>query len=301
LPQRRFFYEFASVLDGVTFTERYASGETDLTIEGNVYAQSPLEHGDIKQSISLDRDEVELKGNVALGQALTKLVSLKLEAKLFVKIMQGDVAAGLVSNVEVIFTGEVVPGTLKGSRITAKCLPGGSAFDRKLPPFIVGRTCNYAVYSPAPACGQLKALWRFNATISDPGVAGFPFEFVLSGLARDVGIAPTYFENWFAGGWIEFGSGATWQRRAILLSTLPVAGVMTITLNRDPEPYPEVGDDVALFPGCDGTKESCRAYDANSNPLGKFDNYDNFGGHPFVPVGNPTVVKSSPAGGGSKK
>jgi hypothetical protein len=65
--------------------------------------------------------------------------------------------------------------------------------------------------------------------------------------------------------------------------------------------FPEVGQEVTLFPGCDGRWESCGAHDYGGNPDGKFNNRLNFGGHPYMPVGNPSLVKVSASVGGGKK
>ena len=51
----------------------------------------------------------------------------------------------------------------------------------------------------------------------------------------------------------------------------------------------------------DGRFETCQAWHATNNPSGKFGNRLNFGGHPFVPVANPSLVKVSEAVGGGKK
>jgi len=50
---------------------------------------------------------------------------------------------------------------------------------------------------------------------------------------------------------------------------------------------------VALYPGYDGQAVTAQT---------KFNNYQqNFGGFPFMPVGNPTVLRiTQPTGGGKK-
>lgn len=286
LPVRCYLYELTRTLGGTATVSRYTSFESDLTYGGNTYSAAKLQHGEIRQGLALDRDEVTITAPVAAGHPLTQLATLKLEAPLFLTIRSGTVNAGAAENTAVIFYGEVVGASVRGSVLTAKAVPGGSVFDRMFPRMRFQRTCNHALFSTG--CGLLKTNWSFTATVQDPGTAGYPFEFVLENL-QDRSI--TVPEGFFAGGWIESGTGATWQRRAVLLSTAPSGAVLTVTLDRDPEPFWEADDAVTLYPGCDGTPARCRF----------FDNWLNFGGHPFLPLANPSAVKQSSGVSGGKK
>lgn len=200
---------------------------------------------------------------------------------------------------DIVFTGEVIRAQVRGRIITARGQAGGSIFDRQVPRFRLQTGCNHTLFDVG--CGLSKAAWRFTANMGDAGTPGFPFEFDLSDLQRVSGPTPTYFAHWFAGGWIEFGSGTSWCRRPILRSTTVTSGALTITLSRDPTPYPENGDPVILYPGCDGRFETCGVYHASTNPGGKYDNRVNFGGHPYMPKANPSLVKVSEAVAGGKK
>jgi hypothetical protein len=64
------------------------------------------------------------------------------------------------------------------------------------------------------------------------------------------------------------------------------------SLPGDPRPFLRTGQAVGIFPGCDGRFETCES---------KFNNRENFGGHPFVPAANPSLVKLSSAINGGKK
>jgi hypothetical protein len=299
LPARAYLYAFSRMLDGVPTVERVTSYETDLTYEGHTYAAAKIEHGEIRQGLALDRDEVQLSADFSAVVSLLQLATLKLSAPLSVTIIAAEATGGAATNGGVLFSGEITKVNVKGSRLAAAASPGGSAFDRKLPRALIGPQCNWALFSTP--CGLAAADWKFTAAVNDPGAPGFPFTFELKNLARVAGDPPVFFDNWFAGGWIELGAGAAWQRLPILQSTSPVAGVLTVTLSRDPEPFPQPNDAVVLYPGCDGRAVTCRAYNAERNPEGKFDNYLNFGGHPFVPAGNPSIVRKAKAGAASKK
>jgi hypothetical protein len=186
----------------------------------------------------------------------------------------------------VIFTGDVASVSLRGSVLNASCVPGGTVFDIRVPRFLVQPGCNHRLFSTG--CGINQADWTFTATVRNAGTAGWPFTFELESLARVTGPAPTYTADWFAGGWIVLAG----KRLPILRSTSPSGGIFTVTLSRDPHPFPVVGQTVNLFPGCDLRRETCAA---------RFNNFANFGGHPFVPLSNPSLVKLSAAAAGGKK
>lgn len=291
LTKRCWLYEFSRTLDSTVYTDYYTSAEADLTYGGHTYLGKSMSHEEIKGGLFLDRDDVSITQEILTGSALVKVATLKMEAPLHVTIRQATLGSGVATDASVIFTGEVVGASVKGGVITSKAVTGGTMFDRKVPRPLFQLGCNNALFDVG--CGLLKANWKFTATVSAVGSAGYPFEFELSSLARVTGSTPTYSANWFAGGWIELNaSGSSWQRRPILLSTNPVAGVLTVTLDRDPDPFPSVSDSVILYPGCDLTAATCAV---------KFDNYLNFFGHPFMPVGNPSLVKRNQSSGGGKK
>jgi hypothetical protein len=136
----------------------------------------------------------------------------------------------------------------------------------------------------------------------------FPYVQPLVGLAADGASAASalaagaLFENWFAGGWIEWVPGGGFlQRRALLASTSPAAGALQLTLDRWWTGSPAPGDALVLYPGCDGQRATCLAFDPATNPAGKFNNYANFRGAPFTPAGNPSLVRRSGGNAGAKK
>lgn len=195
-----------------------------------------------------------------------------------------------VYNPSVIFTGQLASARVKGGVITAKCVPGGLVFERKLPRFLVQPGCNHDLYSTG--CGIGRDAYRFDAVVTDPGAVGYPFEFSLGSLSRTFGGDLPVAAHWFAGGYAEFGVGAARQRIAILRSSPVSSGAVTITLSKDPSPFPAVGATVRLWPGCDGSWATCQS---------KFGNRENFGGHPFMPTANPSLVKLSNTAAGGKK
>ena len=290
LTTRGYIYELAQTIGVTTTTTRLTSYEADLTASGNTYTARKMDHGMVKQSLFLDRDEIEIRSEVIAGDPLVKLATVKSEAPVRLTIKSVDVSGSSASNDTVLFTGDIIGLSVKGSKLTAKAVSAGTVFDRIYPRFRMQVGCNHALFSTG--CGLSSAAWQFTATLSNPGTIGYPFTFDLTSLARTIGTVPTITAGWFSGGWAEFQSGSLLSRRAIIDNTAPVSGALTITLARDPSPFPPPSSAVKLFPGCDGAKGTC---------IDKFANYLNFGGHPLMPATNPSLVKVSQNVGGGKK
>jgi uncharacterized phage protein (TIGR02218 family) len=290
LTTRGYIYELAQTIGVTTTTTRLTSYEADLTAGGNTYTSRRMDHGMVKQSLFLDRDEIEIRSEVVAGDPLVKLATVQAEAPVRLTIKSVDVSGSNGSNDTVLFTGDIIGLSVRGSKLTAKAVSAGTVFDRIYPRFRMQIGCNHALFSTG--CGLSSAAYQFTATLSNPGTVGYPFTFDLTSLARTIGSVPTITAGWFSGGWVEFQSGANLSRRAIIDNTAPVSGALTITLARDPSPFPPPFSTVKLFPGCDGSKATC---------TDKFANYANFGGHPFLPATNPSLVKISQNVGGGKK
>ena len=299
LPTLAYLYDFSRVLDGSTFHDRVTSYEADLTYGGNTYTSTPISHGDISSGLSLDFDELEVSTRTLAITSIQKMVTLQAASPVKLTVTQVDVSSGTGINPVVLFTGEVIRPAVRGDRVTFKVSPGGSIWEQNVPGFRLQPACNHTLFSTG--CKLLSSDWKFTATLTAVGTPGYPFSFDLGSLARVTGATPTYFDHWFALGWIEFGSGSTWQRRQIVDSSTVTAGALTVYLDADPSPFPANGDTVVLYPGCDLKRESCKAYDGSTNPTGKFANYANFGGFPFVPSSNPSLVKLSNSVAGGKK
>lgn len=290
LGTRAWLYDITQTIGGVTTTTRRTSYEANVTVGGNTYTAVKMDHGPIRQGLFIDRDELDIRSEIIPGDPLVRMAVGQSEAPVSITVSTCNVSGGTGSGVVTLFTGDVTSVSVRGSRLTAKATTAGSVFDRMFPRFRLQPGCNHALFSTG--CGLASANWRFTATLTNPGTPGYPFTFDLGSLARAIGTMPTITAGWFAGGWIEFGAGASMVRRAILDSTAPVSGALTVTLARDPSPFPSVGASVALYPGCDGAFATCSA---------KFANQLNFGGHPFMPPSNPSLVKLSASLGGGKK
>lgn len=289
LLTRGYIYEFTQTIGGVTTTTRLTSYEKALTVLGQNYTAWKIDHGSIKQSLFLDRDEIEIRSDVIAGDPLVKIATNQSEAPLRLVIKSVDVIGSVGTDSQVLFAGDVVSVSVKGSRVSAKAVSAGTVFDRQYPRFRMQVGCNHQLFSAG--CTLLASNWRFTGTVTNPGTPGFPFTFAIGSLAKTGGL-PTVGAGYFSGGWMEIGSGASLVRRAIIDNTAEVSGALTVTLSRDPSPFPSAGTAIALYPGCNGAFATCSS---------KFSNALNFGGHPFLPTSNPSMFRVSKNIGGGKK
>ena len=297
LATRVFLYELT---DGDGNVSRFTSFETDLTHGGHTWDSDNWAHGDLTRSLNIERDELELTTFVSLANPLLAQSTASAETPLTVVIYSADLITGTVSNVVTFFTGEITKAGVKGSTLKATATPGGRRFDDLLPRLTKGPDCAHSLFDTG--CTLLKTHWHFTGVVAAGSSSAWPYTLNVATLARTTYAAPTYFADWFALGWVEWTppTGPV-QRRPIIASTNPVSGALTLTLKRWWDGTPINGDALVLYPGCDLQLATCRAYQASNNPRGKFDNGDNFGGDPFIPAGDPALIKNSNSGSGGKK
>jgi hypothetical protein len=302
LPMRVALIALTRDLRNATIVSSYfTSFEADITGLGETWlSDGNWEVGEIPRSLNLEEDVMELTASIGVNNPLNDDVALTAEAPMIVVIRYADYDGAALSNVQVVFSGDVSGLNRKGNKLTLKCRPP-MLFETQLPRMIRGTMCNFLTGSNndgsfliSAGCTLLKANWKATALVIAPVGNAFPFTLhlnTLTGVGADITAsigAARVFANFFANGWIEWGAGDI-QRRLIVGSTAPVAGALDLTLHRYFNSLPPVGALVTIYPGCDGLYTTCKAYDASTNPTGKFNNYVNFGGEPFTPIANPST------------
>jgi len=104
--------------------------------------------------------------------------------------------------------------------------------------------------------------------------------------------AATLNAHFFAAGYLAVTHAGATQYRMIADSTASAGGQITLALTSPLVTAPSAGDIVALYPGYDGQAETA---------INTFNNYANFGGFPFIPTGNPFVLRIPTNTGTGKK
>jgi hypothetical protein len=205
--------------------------------------------------------------------------------------------AALVTNLRCYFYGEVGDADMEPPFITAKAATLSHIFDRQNPRRLYQQTDNWVLFESAN--GLHPADWQWNAAVVSYTAAAATL--VVGTLAQNnpanalAGAAYAQVAHWFAAGYIIITSAATGAKQVRMIgdNTAAAGGQITLSLSTPLTAAPAVGDVVQMFPGYDGQV---------STAINKFNNYQqNFGGFPFMPVGNPSVLRiTQPQGGGKK-
>jgi hypothetical protein len=278
-----FLYRFTVEYPGTSQVWRFTSYEDAIEDNSGTYAPQPIEHGEIRETLNLERNEVQLRTRAFTENPLQHFIPFRLEFPMKLEIIEAKLFPGdtTIYDWRRLFSGEVTRVQMDGPFITARAVQVGNLFERKIPRVLMQPTCNYALFDGA--CGLNKDDWKYRgyvlATLLNPT------RIQLRNLSRVTGTWVQPDLHWFAGGWIELGSGTEFESRFIADagSYDPSGnGFIELTLSTPLGRIPAVDEEVVLFPGCDGKRGTCKD---------KFSNYTRFGGFPHMPVGNPSMVK----------
>lgn len=288
-PERAVLFCITSWVGDAATSTWWTSYESDLEWAGHHYLSVDISHGEVLDSLDLERTGVELVAQRFDGNPLLPWVTLSAEGPMTVKILWATVNDGRVVDAKPVFTGEVVEAGIQGSIITARCRPGGGRWDASWPRMVRGPLCNATLFHDG--CHLRPEDWRWRGRIASPVDPAWPFVLNIQSLTAP---APdrVISSDGFAGGWAEWGSGPDLQRRPIVQSSAPTAGTLALKLGRWFSSNPLAGDAIAVLPGCDQQRSTC---------LNRFGNLMNFRGHPFIPAGNPTLVQRSDVTSRGKK
>jgi hypothetical protein len=287
LPTTAMLYVFTLTTPDTPAVYRFTNFERDLTDgSSNTYLHQAIENEDIVQSPSLERQNVTIKSRNFAGNPLALLVPFQLEWPLEVQIYEGDVTGNKVGNLRCYFNGEVADASFDGPFIDAACESLSWMFDRTAARRLYQDNDNWVLFEPAN--GLSPANWEWNAVVVsyDASTSTLVIGSITS--SNPAALA-THF---FAAGYVQITTGGFSQSRMVGDSLAESGGQLTLSLTSPLVTVPNAGDAVAMYAGYDGQAQTA---------INKFNNYANFGGFPFIPTGNPFVLKISSNVGTGKK
>jgi hypothetical protein len=195
---KAFLYLITLDWNGATEVHRCTGYERDLTASSHDWTARLIEHGELRQTLTLDRNETTLKTRWWEGCPFRQFLPNALDAKVTLAIYECDVTGDAGSNVAQIFGGEITGASFDGPIINASAAGANALFDRKFPRFLLQRRCNHALFDAG--CTLDRADWTATAEVYSVAGATVTLEnFVFSGGTPD-GFG---FAHWFALGYIQ--------------------------------------------------------------------------------------------------
>lgn len=242
--------------------------------KGVLYDAAAAAHNEIQDGPAWDRQTASFRCRYTAENPLRRVILGTSTERVWLTVMEvtpGDPW----TNERTLFSGVVTDVSFDGTFLDVEAQAGGMALDRRVPRTLLQLTDNHELFTAEN--GLDRGEWTFSATLT--GISGRTLTF--GSISRPGGL-PTVGADYFALGYIERPSGASFERIAVASSTALSAGSLTVELVRalsDTPSTPESG--WSLIPGYDGSFETS---------ADKFDNADRFGGFPFVPASNPSII-----------
>lgn len=284
LPLKSWLYKITLDWNGTTQRHNITSFEQDLSYGGFTFYSRPIEHGELRQNIALDRDELTLKTRWYSGSPFEKFLPNRLDCRVLLAIYECTVTGTTVSNVAQWFGGEITGLTqAEGPLLSLRAAGANALFDRRLLRMLLQPGCNDELFGPW--CGLDRAAWEFTASVY--AVSGKTI--TLETFSRTGGLPTGWgFAHYFALGYVQRTVSSLPVRQLVFDSAAKDgSNRVLITFGSPPDPAFAPGDSVSIWPGCDGRPATCQAYNAGTNPTGKFNNFSKFAGFPFLPDKDP--------------
>ncbi len=278
-----FLFDFSFDFPGAQQHWRYTSFLDPVTMGGVTYAPYPITYKSLKRSAKIEETTCTVETILDPAGPFEIYAAGASELPLQVTISKTTLPEPMPSPV-VIFAGELTDVQLTGRTIEATVSNFVTAFARRLTRPSVQPRCNWSLFDP-DTCALSKSAYQPLATIS--GLPRPSSAFVtISGLG--IGAAMT---GYYAQGVLQLSDSDGAQIRLITYDSSVDANTRNLLLDRPLNTV--VGAVVKLLPGCDRSMATCQT---------KFNNYKNFGGHPFVPARNLSMnVTTTATEGGAKK
>lgn len=237
---------------------RFTSNHKEQTLLGETWEPEAISHSEISQSSEMSKDAVTL--SFPKTNAFAKLfLSEFIDAITQVTIFRGHTNDG---EFVTYWKGRVSVGSIKGQTVKVECESIFTSLRRPGLRARYQRTCRHSLYGQG--CGLAMATHQLAGVVSSISPSGTTLVIAAASSQAD--------GHWF-GGILKFGN--------VLRMIIGHSGT-SITVSRS---VPGLADaiiagtaDIFLHPGCDRLRTTCSI---------KFNNIDNFGGFPWIPLKNP--------------
>lgn len=235
----------------------YTSGDIAVTFDGNVYTPATMERDAIEYNSDMNVTTVKVRAAFITDPIIDFIVQNPVEV-LWIQIMklhrdQDPLEAN------VLFTGQMKSVTIKGAQGEAEVVGFEWYFKQQIPRYRFQPGCNNTLYDDY--CTINKASFTHAVTVS--GVSA-------DGLTLTSGDFDALADDYLVFGYIAFNDNL----RLITSHTGNTIEIRYRIIGLT------AGASATVYAGCDLKAETCRD---------KFNNINNFFGHPYIPVENPAT------------
>lgn len=232
-----------------TQTWRYTTGVNPVVYETKVYQPLPITHDSVQQSSDVFKNNLSITFPLSDEFARQFIISLP-DFVTTITFLRGQ-----NDQFTVFWKGRIVSANVNDYVITLDCESVFTSMKRPGLRACYERQCRHALYSQN--CAVQSSLYRKNVQVMSAENKQIT---ILGEMEKD---------GYYTSGIAESKDGA---KRFIMKHEGQTLTLLT------PFNHDVVNQEIILFPGCDHSKETC---------IQKFNNFDNFGGFPFIPNKNP--------------
>lgn len=247
------------LLDTKGTIERYTSYSQSLTFLGQTWSAASITHGGVKQDLNFGVTSLTVTSPIT--PALAKYVSNQPIEPVDLTIYRSHI--DYLSQYEIFFKGKIKYVQLKGRLASAQCEAKNKHLSTKIPTIIYQSYCNNDIYDER--CGVDEFSYRRIAEISSISGSRIYYSFTDGGGAVS--------ENYFKAGKVIFGDD-------VRLITFHSSASTYLDLHIPFDSRLEVGSEIYIYPGCDGSPDTC---------IDRYNNLTNFLGMPYIPSSNPVI------------
>jgi uncharacterized phage protein (TIGR02218 family) len=232
----------------------YASCAQPVVYNTRIYQPSPIQRDRVKQSTDAFKNDIKITlprddelSQQFLGFAPDDITTLN--------IYRGHYYD---NNFIVYWKGRIIGAEVSGNEVVINCESVFTSIRRPGLRAVFEYSCRHVLYGNA--CRAAPSAFEISGVIADIRDSGLTIETLAAGSVPS---------GYFTGGMIGQLTGI---RRFITAHS-----GFNLTLSR-PLTQLSIGSNIKLYPGCDHSKSTCN---------NKFNNLDNFGGFPYIPIRNP--------------
>lgn len=271
------------------YSMHLTSHDTPVQSGSITWEPVPIDHSGLSVSTEGDTDKLNLELFAWVGNPLEDWLPIHIGQPTGIVLSQShvDEASGLVLEAPtILYRGIIENASRIGPIIKAKAISPLAYGDKRVPRFFLQTRCNFQLFDGS-TCRVAEAAFRIDGTVETIDAANGSIDLeapALSGKAFD----------WLPGGYLQIGDPPNVEIRTIRDAQVISDTRHRLFLNASLRTS-QVTDNCSSWPGCNRTPDHCQ---------NRFDNFINYGGHPFIPYENPTLKAMSletPASGGGKK